>query len=188
MTGTVFRPSKEEGQQIHVLHNQGESYAKIARMFGVSARTIKRFIFPYLKEEAANKRIEYLNTEEGFIGSKWCDIKKRLYTRKMKLLTHTLTRDEFLDLWEEHKKQYGINCYYTGLPLKMVRKPAVKGAKKRHPTPRDLLSVDRFDSGKGYTKDNVVFCSWGFNDRKSSISVEDCYLIIKRHEERTKKQ
>jgi len=46
------------------------------------------------------------------------------------------------------------------------------------------LSIDRFDSDVGYTKDNIVFCRWDFNDRKNSVSVEDCKIIIEKHIER----
>ena len=49
------------------------------------------------------------------------------------------------------------------------------------------MSVDRINSEKGYTKDNIVFCTWAFNDRKGSISLEDIRCILnllesKKHE------
>ena len=153
------------------------------------------------KEAARNQHIVYLNTESGFMISKWNDIKKRVNkknkmsesngdykkssgSRKCARLNHILTKEQFFRAWEEHKLKYGWTCYYTGKPFKIGRKLAVKGAKKRHSTPPDLLSVDRFDSDVGYTKDNIVFCRWDFNDRKNSVSVEDCKIIIEKHIER----
>ena len=153
------------------------------------------------KEHAREQNIKYLNTESGFLICKWNDIKKRVYkkekvekangdyrksagSRKCERLEHTLTKEEFLQAWEEHKVKYGWNCYYTGKPMKIGRKLAVKGAKKRHSTPPDLLSIDRFDSNLGYTKDNIVFCRWDANDMKGSITIELCKTIYRKYLER----
>jgi len=146
------------------------------------------------KEKARIQNIKYLNTEHGFLTSKWNDIKKRInrikLTKQDKLqsLQNDLTREEFFELWEEHKTKHGWNCYYTDAPFRIGRKLAVKGAKKRHSAPPDLLSVDRFDSNVGYTKNNIVFCRWDFNDRKNSVSVADCMIIIRKHHERNRRE
>ena len=153
------------------------------------------------KEDGRKQNIKYLSTESGFLICKWNDIKKRVYkkekvekangdyrksagSRKCERLEHTLTKEEFLQAWEEHKVKYGWNCYYTGKPMKIGRKLAVKGAKKRHSTPPDLLSIDRFDSNLGYTKDNIVFCRWDANDMKGSITIELCKTIYRKYLER----
>ena len=152
-------------------------------------------------ETMRKQNIKYLNTESGFIISKWNDIKKRVNkknkmkesdgdyrksagSKKIAKLAHTLPKEEFLQAWEEHKIKYGWNCYYTGKPMKIGRKLAVKGAKKRHSTPPDLLSIDRFDSNVGYTKDNIVFCRWDANDMKGSITIELCKTIYRKYLER----
>ena len=153
------------------------------------------------KEDGRKQNIKYLSTESGFLICKWNDIKKRIYkkekverangdyrksagSRKCERLEHTLTKEEFLQAWEEHKEKNGWNCYYTGKPMKIGRKLAVKGAKKRHSTPPDLLSIDRFDSNLGYTKDNIVFCRWDANDMKGSITIELCKTIYRKYLER----
>ena len=154
-----------------------------------------------IAEHARIQNIKYLSTESGFLICKWNDIKKRVYkkekvekangdykksagSRKCERLKHTLTKEEFFQAWEEHKIKYGWNCYYTGKPMKIGRKLAVKGAKKRHSTPPDLLSIDRFDTNIGYTKDNIVFCRWDANDIKGSITIELCKIIVKKYYER----
>ena len=38
-------------------------------------------------------------------------------------------------------------------------------------------SIDRVDSSKGYTKDNVVIVSWRVNDLKADASLEELELI-----------
>ena len=148
-----------------------------------------------ITEHPRIQNIKYLSTESGFLICKWNDIKKRVYkkekvekangdykksagSRKCERLKHTLTKEEFFQAWEEHKIKYGWNCYYTGKPMKIGRKLAVKGAKKRHSTPPDLLSIDRFDTNIGYTKDNIVFCRWDANDIKGSITIELCKIIV----------
>ena len=68
--------------------------------------------------------------------------------------------------------------------MKIGRKLAVKGAKKRHSTPPDLVSIDRFDSEIGYTKDNIVFCRWDVNNEKGSTSVYLAKIIVKKYLER----
>ena len=152
-------------------------------------------------ETMRKQNIKYLNTESGFIISKWNDIKKRIYkkekmkngdgdykkspgSKKMAKMEHTLTKEEFFAAWEEHKIKYGWNCYYTGKPMKIGRKLAVKGAKRRHSTPPDLLSIDRFDSDIGYTKQNIVFCRWDANDEKGAITINMCKTIYRKYLER----
>ena len=154
-----------------------------------------------IADHARMQNIKYLSTESGFLICKWNDIKKRIYkkekverangdyrksagSRKCERLKHTLTKEEFLQAWEEHKVKYGWTCYYTGKPMKIGRKLAVKGATKRHSTPPDLLSIDRFDTNIGYTKDNIVFCRWDANDIKGSITIELCKTIVKKYYER----
>ena len=157
---------------------------------------------PYKDNETMRKQnIKYLNTESGFIISKWNDIKKRVNkkekmkgdngnyrkssgSRKCAKLEHTLTKQEFLQAWEEHKVKYGMFCYYTGKPMKIGRKLAIKGAKKRHSAPPDLLSIDRFDSNIGYTKENIVFCRWDANNEKGAITIEMCKTIYRKYLER----
>ena len=86
-------------------------------------------------------------------------------------------------MWTQHKAKQGITCGYTGEPLLMQRKiPRKDGV--RNKAPKNQLSVDCIDPEIGYTKQNIVFCSWGFNDRKNAVKIKDCYLIIKMHEER----
>ena len=85
-------------------------------------------------------------------------------------------------MWTEHKAKQGITCGYTGEPLVMERKPAPKVG--RNKVPKNQLSVDCLDPDIGYTKENIVFCSWAFNDRKNAVKIKDCHLIIKKYQER----
>lgn len=64
------------------------------------------------------------------------------------------------DLLEQYNRQKGL-CYYTDKPMTLI---------PNHP---DVISVDRVDSSKGYTKDNVVLCCWFINYMKQDLSVAE---------------
>ena len=46
------------------------------------------------------------------------------------------------------------------------------------------LSVDRLDSNRHYTLQNLMFIRFDENVRKNSTSYEDCKIQIRLHEER----
>ena len=138
------------------------------------------------KESIAIKKTATLCTEKGFISLLYTSCKRRAKNRQSEdtnLEDFNLSKEAFINLWEEHKAKQGITCGYTGEPLVMQRTlPRKDGV--RHKPPKNLLSVDRLDPEIGYTKKNIVFCSWAFNSRKKNAKIKDCYLIIKKYEER----
>tara|TARA_R100001530_G_scaffold75118_1_gene52812 strand:- start:27 stop:542 length:516 start_codon:yes stop_codon:yes gene_type:complete len=110
------------------------------------------------------------NTEKGYLDDKWNSIKKG----GRKKLPVEFTKKEFLQKWEEHKIKYGgWICGYTGLPMTKIR-----GTGKGKPTPSNM-SADRIDSSRGYTKDNMIFCRWDFNNRKGDMTIEDMKNVLK---------
>ena len=76
-----------------------------------------------------------------------------------------LTYDNILSLWE---RQQGF-CYYTGLKME---------AAARLPT---TASIDRIDSARSYTLDNVVLCCWIVNRMKRdfpvSVFIDWCHKV-----------
>ena len=138
------------------------------------------------KERIGIQKASYRNTEKGFLLNIFYGFKRRTMEKQAKdpsKEVSLLSQEDFLNLWEEHKAKYGMTCGYTGEPIIIqATAPAKNG--KRNPRPKNLLSVDRLDPEKGYTKENIVFCGWAFNERKKNVSVEDCHLIIRKYEER----
>lgn len=199
----INKPSitEEQGKEIRKLYEAGMSQRDIAIKINRTLFTVKYHTMS--EEEKENvlkskrrsyssvrraKNIVYLNTEAGFIISKYHDMKKSCKRKQAREINadkkiELLSQEEFLELWTQHKAKQGITCGYTGEPLLMQRKTPRKDGVK-HKTPKNLLSVDCLDPEIGYTKENIVFCSWGFNDRKNAVKIKDCYLIIKMHEER----
>ena len=85
--------------------------------------------------------------------------------KKDKNIEFDITREYLNDLWE---KQDG-KCYYTGIDMVIVK----EGKHPQHP------SLDRIDSEKGYTKDNVVLCCQSINFAKHSYKIEDFLSFLK---------
>lgn len=85
-----------------------------------------------------------------------------------------LSLQDLKDIWD---KQNG-KCYYTGINLKL---PKNSSGFKNLVSPWKT-SVERLDSSKQYTKDNVVFCCFMANVCKNRFSKEEmfefCKLII----------
>ena len=77
----------------------------------------------------------------------------------------TISHDMLEELW---KKQHG-KCYYSQLKMFL---PEFK-------KDRNYLSasIDRKDSNKGYTLDNIVWCCWACNCGKNNFNLRD-YLSI----------
>ena len=201
----INKPSitEEQSKEIRKLYEAGMSQRDIAIKINRTLFTVKYHTMS--EEEKENvlkskrrsyssvrraKNIVYLNTEAGFIISKYHDMKKSCKRKQAREINadkkiELLSQEEFLELWTQHKAKQGITCGYTGEPLLMQKKKPRKDG-VRHKVPKNQLSVDCLDPEIGYTKENIVFCSWGFNDRKNAVKIKDCYLIIKMHEERNK--
>jgi len=78
----------------------------------------------------------------------------------------SITKEDLVALWN---KQNGL-CYYTGKPMTMP----FYGTKDRN-----VISVDRIDSSRGYVQDNVVLCRTIVNLMKLDQSDDDFSNVIK---------
>lgn len=70
-------------------------------------------------------------------------------------------------LIELYNKQKGL-CYYSELPIQPIKKR--KGY--------DTLSIDRIDSSKYYTKDNIVMCALCLNYLKSNFNMTEVKKVF----------
>ena len=148
------------------------------------------------KEALANRKKmqpvwdeKYLRSEKGFFKEIWNGIKNRcdknsgyhkLNKRTVQVNNGIRDRDHLLELWEKQKKLLGgPYCIYTGVELTTVKNSG-KGYTGRTKT---NISVDRIDPSLPYQENNIVFCSWEFNNIKGAVSPEDCKKILKVHEE-----
>jgi len=136
---------------------------------------------------------KYFNSEKGFFAELWNGLKKRCdknsyyhrnSNRTLKVNNGIRGRDHLLELWEKQKKLLGgPYCIYTGVEL-TTKKSKGKGYTG---TTKTNISMDRIDAKLPYQEDNIVFCSWEFNDRKAGVTIDDCKKILKVWEERNAK-
>lgn len=85
---------------------------------------------------------------------------------KNRNLEHSITREFLNELFD---KQNGL-CYYTNLPmLKDIR---------NSDNNNDSVSIDRYDSSKGYIPGNVVLCRWIVNRMKNDIEFDQFLQIV----------
>ena len=134
-----------------------------------------------------------LNTELGFLKKRYSDIKDRCRQDNRKFY---FTVDEFLAAFEKHKSIYGMKSAWgpgpdhleQHLPIKMIHegngKKGQKGVAKGSKRIPSNLSVDRLDSNRDYTLQNIIFIRGDENSRKNSSSYEDCKIHMSLHEER----
>lgn len=97
---------------------------------------------------------------------------KRVYSylcRRVRVKGHDLNFD-YKYLVELYETQKGL-CVYTGDMLELNAGYS------------NTLSVDRVDSSKGYTKDNVVLTTWEVNNCKQDLELKDfvtlCEKVLK---------
>lgn len=93
--------------------------------------------------------------ESKFFGSKFTRWKMSARKRGISF-DDSMDYTVLLDLWN---KQKGL-CYYTNIPMVLSNDPCP-----------ELVSIDRIDSNKGYTRDNIVLCCYIINSWKSSYDM-----------------
>ena len=117
--------------------------------------------------------LRYVESEKGYFNNIWQSIRSRGVAYSIK------SRNHLLELWNNHKKEYGPCCRYTGVELTTKRSTG-EGWKRSRPT---NISVDRVDPRLPYEEGNIVFCTWEFNNRKSGVTPDDCKRILEVYEE-----
>ena len=129
--------------------------------------------------------IAYLSTEHGYLTEVYNGLWNRLRKKERsgrfseeRLMMHRprVTKEEFFQLWEDHKKEHGMKCLMTGVEMTHIRG---KGGLINKTSTN--ISVDRLDNTKGYTKQNIIFVTNEFNLRKSAVLIIDCINILRQY-------
>lgn len=114
-----------------------------------------------------NSNISFINYEFNknetiFINKLLKTTKSSAYKRKkqyrLNASIHTITIEDILEIY---KKQKGL-CVYSGIQLQFIN--------TTNKINMNNLSIDRIDSNKGYTKDNIQLLSFCANQAKSNSS------------------
>ena len=128
-----------------------------------------------------NKKIPFLMENYSGKWSKYRVKAKILDEEKLKKYQIYYTKEMFLEMVKEYEEKNGFVCEITGVPLTTTRANKGKIGGKRTYT---NFSMDRLDPAIGYTKQNTIFVTWEFNDRKGAVTPKYCFLILKKYKER----
>ena len=139
------------------------------------------------KEKIAIAENKYINTERGYVMEVITGIFNRYKKKdKRKKWKPECTKEQIYVELMLYIQDHGRNCEYCKKPWTYVRVLVEKnrGYNKRGPKIETNFSIDRLDSTKTYTLDNLVFCCVGCNLRKNQVRLSDILNIIRVYEER----
>ena len=128
---------------------------------------------------------KYKNTEYGLLKHKISEI-FTTSTIKKRGFVPSCTKEEIKKHFFEYVKIHGSNCFYCKEPWTYIFNTYIpgngRGKSDKGKSRKDKLknlSIDRLDSSKTYSVDNIVFCCTECNLSKKDISIK---LIKRLHE------
>ena len=113
------------------------------------------------KEKVRNCAVNYLNSERGYFMDMWNGIKRSKHGHNFKNF------DDFFQFWLNQKAIYGMICPATGIEMTMIRRITGHPGSRRTQT---NISKDRILCSKGYSRQNLIFTTWEYNNSKHSIT------------------
>ena len=140
---------------------------------------------------------EHLKTEKGYLKKRYRDLKRTDKWRKpLTFFKCCFTFDELCAAFEKHKSIYGMRSAWgpgidhldQHLPITITAKGDSSWKRGEGKRTASNLSIDRLDSSRGYTLQNIIFIRGDENARKKDTSYEDCKIQMRLHEERFKKE
>jgi hypothetical protein len=117
------------------------------------------------KESIVWEHLKGINRRDKYTGFR--EHIRRIHNRHKKI---ELTLDDLLEQWN---KQNG-KCIYSGVTL---TNPI--STRNYYNNPICTASLDRVDSSKGYTKDNIQFISYSMNYMKNNMTHEQTIDLCK---------
>ena len=134
------------------------------------------------KEKIALMDNKYINSERGYIKETINSIfiRCRRNNNRKKWIPEC-TKEEIYEELMLYIQDHGRHCEYCKEPWTYKRLLGVRGGgvKKRGASIFTNFSIDRLDSEKTYTPDNLVFCCIGCNNRKNQVRLSDIINILR---------
>lgn len=140
--------------------------------FSKCKKAVKRNGFSYVCKQCQAK--DQQRRRKNYKNSDLLDytLKKRLYDAqnraKLKNQYYDIDLEFMYEMWNKQKGK----CALTGIPMTVTE----------HGRTNTNISLDRIDSNKGYTKDNVHLICSAVNFMKSNLSLDEfimyCQSII----------
>ena len=115
------------------------------------------------KTKARSKK--YLESEHGYFMGIWNQIKRSKHGHSFKNF------DAFYQCWLDQKAVHGMTCPATGVTMTMIKHKGVRT--------NTNLSVDRILCSRGYSRQNLVFTTWKYNDSKGNMSPKDAKSFLR---------
>jgi hypothetical protein len=107
-------------------------------------------------------------TEEQRIRSSMREFAKRVRNRKKKFFEE-LDIEKLVEIWENQKGK----CRYTNVDLILQHEPNYKTISNNY-----KASIDRIDSSKPYSIDNIQFVSFTVNSMKGAMTDDEVYEFL----------
>ena len=133
-------------------------------------------------EKIALAENKYMNTERGYVNEVIGGIfqrAKRKTTRKKWL--PDMSKQDVYDELMLYVQDHGRTCEYCKEQWTYVRRLGVRGKGHRGVKRAGIetnFSIDRLDTTKTYSRDNIVFCCVGCNNRKNAVRISDLTNIL----------
>ena len=133
-------------------------------------------------EKIALAENKYMNTERGYVNEVIGGIfqrAKRKTTRKKWL--PDMSKQDVYDELMLYVQDHGRTCEYCKEQWTYVRRLGTRGKGHRGIKRAGIetnFSIDRLDTTKTYSRDNIVFCCVGCNNRKNAVRISDLTNIL----------
>ena len=133
-------------------------------------------------EKIALAENKYMNTERGYVNEVIGGIfqRARRKTNRKKWLPDMSKQDVYDELML-YVQDHGRTCEYCKKQWTYVRRLGVRGKGHRGVKRAGIetnFSIDRLDTTKTYSRDNIVFCCVGCNNRKNAVRISDLTNIL----------
>lgn len=122
----------------------------------------------YCKESKSRMQAKRYSTLDGFLKKLWNDLKRNAKHRKIRV---NITLKDIINLYKE---QNGL-CALTGRVMTHVSEPKKEGSNRNKHL--NNISVDRIDSSKGYTVENIQLICSAENTFKQDKTMDECGLL-----------
>ena len=172
-----------EKTKAHIIrrHAEGASYRTIAKelkadpeLTSLHPTTVHRYAVPGARERSYANTKKYKSTEEGALMQMWANMKNSEHEVEM-------TFEQFVNAWEEQKKETGYACRLGGGTMDF------KQTTHKERWHSNRISPDRIDNTKGYTLANLWFVTTKENLKKGGCTLRSMELSLEEKKKREAK-
>jgi hypothetical protein len=162
------------GKEFQRITTEAKRNEKLGRRIYCSLKCVGK---SNIRNIPVEKRYHPQNLRRGYWTDEYSPFRGHLNRARSHAKNKRECNISLLDLKKQWEKQKGI-CPYTGWAMENKMQTSAK--LKKSPT---MASVDRIDSSKGYTPDNIQFVCFIANIAKHDFSENDflnfCEAVVK---------